>query len=883
MKSLWVCTVAILSLPALLGAELEPRARLDDRHHEFFRQNCIACHGAEKQKGKLRLDQLPFSITNVETADRWQKVLNALNSGDMPPEDSKQPDKNAKVELLDDLANTLVVARKVLSDQGGQITMRRLNRREYKNTIRDLLGVDLDVSELPADGGAGTFDTVGSGLFMSSDQFEQYQALARQALDEAWLRFRSAPQHKKLHLEAEAGTVERVAKSLAERIDGHKRYESWTAEVDAAANRPENRETLENFRKAHPGSTKAIYLFWEKFRGAPSPTHFGFHDAIYADHLGLGQWDHDVPNQTAWLNRPETKSGIFISIYDNAVCPEFQFNVGSDWPPGDYVVRVRIAATDKAPQDRRFVEFGIRGGGGVFSRVSTHQVSGTMADPKTIEIPITIPATGGRSFYFTEIGLHDDFGDKALRIFNEAKQRNGVGPDFNLWIDWVEIEGPFPMRATPLAIETLKSLFNGDGQKFQAADVRGAIERFESCAFRGCAPSPAFVDRLMKVFEMRRASGESFELAIREILSIVLASPHFLYLSEPVDEKQSRELSSLELAARLSYFLWSAPPDEILLDLAMRGELKKPEVLSRQVDRLLENPKSFDFICGFTQQWLNLERLELFQFDTKLYSDFDKSTQAAAREEVFRALAYLMREDQSLTNLLKSDFVVVNGLLANYYGLDGVIGDEFRKVALPKDSPRGGLLGMAAILAMGSNGERTSPVERGAWVLRKLLNDPPPPAPANVPQISRLEGKLLTTRERMRAHQEEPQCASCHRKIDPIGFGLENFNAAGKWRTEDYFQSKNAGKKSWGVDPAGAFHNGPEFKNYFELRDLVAAKPEKFARGFTEALIEYALGRPYGFSDETLAKSIVQHAQRKDFACREFIHALVASTAFQRK
>ena len=184
---------------------------------------------------------------------------------------------------------------------------------------------------------------------------------------------------------------------------------------------------------------------------------------------------------------------------------------------------------------------------------------------------------------------------------------------------------------------------------------------------------------------------------------------------------------------------------------------------------------------------------------------------------------------------------------------------------------------------MGGNGQSTSPVERGAWVLRKLLHDPPPPAPPNVPQLARLGGKLLTTRERLLAHQEQPQCASCHRKIDPIGFGLENFDAAGKWRTEDSYERKGVGQKTWQVDPAAAFHKGPAFKDFFELRDIIASKPEALARGFAEALIEYALGRPVAFSDDDLATGIVRQAHQKDFALREFIHALVASAAFHTK
>jgi hypothetical protein len=197
---------------------------------------------------------------------------------------------------------------------------------------------------------------------------------------------------------------------------------------------------------------------------------------------------------------------------------------------------------------------------------------------------------------------------------------------------------------------------------------------------------------------------------------------------------------------------------------------------------------------------------------------------------------------------------------------------------------------MAAVLAMGSNGEHTSPVERGAWVLRKVLNEPPPPAPANVPALTRLAGKVLTTRERVSAHQEDAQCASCHRKIDPIGFGLENFDAAGLWRTEDSFQARdNDGKplpnakKTWIIDPAGTFHRGPAFRDFNEMREVVASRTDAFARGLTSSLIEYGLGRPCGFSDDALVESIVRRAQKQNFGLREFLHALVQSEAFQSK
>jgi len=370
-------------------------------------------------------------------------------------------------------------------------------------------------------------------------------------------------------------------------------------------------------------------------------------------------------------------------------------------------------------------------------------------------------------------------------------------------------------------------------------------------------------------------------VAIRKPLSMILASPRFLFLKESGQDGAPRALDDLELAVRLSYFLWSSPPDSQLLDLAKEKQLREPAVLRGQVDRLIQDPRAHHFVSGLAHQWLDMERLDFFQFHARDHREFDESMRAAAREEVYQSILHLLRsKDQGqLKHLLNSDYVVINGLLAAHYDLEGVVGDQYRKVSLPDRSPRGGLLGMAAINAMGSDGMESSPVERGAWVLRHLLHSPPPPAPADVPQLSRLDGKPLSKKEKLAAHMEEAQCASCHRKIDPIGFGLENFTAAGKWR-----QKVSEGKKSHPIDASGAFHNGPAFSDYFELKELIASEHDKdFARGFTEALIEYGLGRPFGFTDEDLALGIMSSAKDKDYALSEFIHTLVQTREFQSK
>jgi hypothetical protein len=440
-------------------------------------------------------------------------------------------------------------------------------------------------------------------------------------------------------------------------------------------------------------------------------------------------------------------------------------------------------------------------------------------------------------------------------------------------------------------IRALQPLLDAkDPDAVPASEAKRAVEDFIAAAYRGVPPADGEVERLAEIYAARRGLGAKHEDALIETLVAVLSSPRFLYRAEPGPDDGRRDLNGLEVATRLSYFLWGTAPDAELHRLAESGALLEPAVLKAQTNRLLDDPRSAGFVEPFVAQWLAMDRLDFFQFDLSLYPKFDDSTKEAARREVYETFADLLRANGPLSNLLSADDVVVNGLLADYYGLEGVEGDAFRRVAVPAGSPRGGLLGMAAVHAMGSNGEHTSPVERGAWVLRKLLNDPPPPAPPNVPQLARLAGKSLTTRERVVLHQEEPQCASCHRKIDPIGFGLENFDAVGAWRTTDSSMAINAAgkpdpktKKTWTIDPSGALHGGPAFADFFELRSIVAARPKQFARGFTAALIQYALGRPCGFGDEPLIDSIVDDARSDGFGTRSFIHALVQSQAFRTK
>jgi len=523
-----------------------------------------------------------------------------------------------------------------------------------------------------------------------------------------------------------------------------------------------------------------------------------------------------------------------------------------------------------------------------------------MESPQTIEIPFYFGDADAerhdRKLYIREKGTHDHYLVTRLLAKEGAKQMEiGQGRPYALWVDWLEIERiPDADRVQPPGLATLGDLPLDDETKKPAVPeletVRGVFERFAQETFRGREPGTKFIDGLVRRYETRLSAGDHPVAAFKESLAIVLSSPMFLYLAEPNLETTPRPLTSIELATRLSYFLWGTQPDQELRELAAKGDLARPEVLSAQTKRLLDDPRSRGFSDAFTYQWLGLDRLDFFQVDLVKHRRFDNATKLAARHEIYETVAYLLRENESISNLLKSDFAVINSVLAEYYHIEGVTGDEFRPVKLPDGSPRGGLLGMAAVSLMGGNGDETSPVERGAWVLRKLLNDPPPPAPPNIPQIARLAGKVLTTQERLQLHQEEAQCASCHRRIDPIGMGLENFDAVGAWRIEDtYIVKDDEGKpvegkeKTWTINPSGKLHKGPAFNDYFELRDILASKEEDFARGLTEGLVEYALGRPVGFSDEELITAVVSRSKSENYAFREFIHSIVSSKEFQTK
>ena len=897
LRPLLLSTAVLLSPFSAGAGESAPPAVMPEKHRILFKEHCLKCHGPEKQKGKFRVDDLSFALTNIETAERWQKVLNQLNSGEMPPEEEKQVPNAMKTDFLDELANVMVSTRRSLGDQNGTITMRRLNRREYKNTLRELLGADINTAELPSDTGTGGLDTFGSNLFMSANQFEQYQSLGLQALDEAFARFAAADEQRSLHVEAEDNNV-RIRKNYQEQLDALERATKWAKAVEEAAARPENAEVVTHLR-TESKSDDIFRRSWAKIKGAPSPVDFGFQTVetpadkanralSFGTKTGIG---YMRPYHEHYLKQPHLDTGAYLTISASDLGNDnFTILIPYNWPIGDYTMRVRLGHTPQSTAERRFVEFGFNPRNGL--PLSTHSVSGTIEKPEVIEIPFTLTKEHNNNFdrqiFIREKGTNDHY-LRTRVIFGAGRAKNGIGPELAVWVDWVEIKRVTAAATKAPGLEAL-GIPLGDRANVTIPEVRLAIDRFCTAAFRGAVPPASFVDKLTKIYEVKRKNGAIHSTALKETLATVLAAPMFLYLAEPSQEGVRHPLTGVELANRLSYFLSSGPPDATLLALGKSGELLKPEILKTQTTRLLDAKGSQNLARDFVHQWLGMDRIDFFQVNRILYPRFDDSTKMNARAEVFATFAHLLKNNAPLSDLLKSDYVIVNPVLADFYGIEGVKGDAFQKVRQPANSPRGGLLGMAAIHFMGGNGEHTSPVERGAWVLRKLINDPTPPAPANIPQIARLAGKVLTTRERLSAHQEQAQCASCHRKIDPIGFGLENFDAVGQWRTVDSYQVMDENgkpvpnaKKTWTIEASATLHKGPAFKDFFELRDIVATRQAAFAKGFSGTLVEYALGRPLGFRDEPLIAEMVAAATKEKLGVRAFIYNLVASKEFQTK
>jgi hypothetical protein len=446
-------------------------------------------------------------------------------------------------------------------------------------------------------------------------------------------------------------------------------------------------------------------------------------------------------------------------------------------------------------------------------------------------------------------------------------------------IDRVTIEGPFAATGsgdTPSRrkIFVCKPAAPADEQAC-AGKILSTLHRL---AYRRPVDK-ATLDTLMEFYARGRAGKGSFDSGIESALQFILASPEFLirFEADPSNLAPNAvyRLDDIALASRLSFFLWSSIPDDQLLTLAAQGKLKDPAVLEQQVRRMLEDGRSRSLVANFAEQWLHLRNLRNSGPDLQAFPDFDDNLRQAMKEETTLFFDSIMREDRSVVDLLNADYTFVNERLARHYGIPNVYGSEFRRVRVPSEARRG-LLGQGSILTVTSYPNRTSPVERGKWILTNLLGVPPQPPPPNVPplQESSADGKVLSLRERMEQHRANPVCAGCHRLMDPIGFALENFDGVGHWRTNE------DGAK---IDPSGTLFNSTTLDGAAGLRQALAAQPEVFVGVMTEKMLTYAVGRGIEYYDMPAVRKVVQDARNKDFRFSSIVLGIVKSTPFQMK
>jgi hypothetical protein len=411
----------------------------------------------------------------------------------------------------------------------------------------------------------------------------------------------------------------------------------------------------------------------------------------------------------------------------------------------------------------------------------------------------------------------------------------------------------------------------------EAACAREILSKLARRAYRRPV-TEGDVRALFTLYDDGRKDG-GFEAGIAMALSKILVSPEFLFRIERDPSNAAPEsayrLSDLELASRLSFFLWSSMPDDELLDVAVRGRLQDPAVLDQQVRRMLGDARSQTLVSNFAGQWLFLRNMRLVQPDVETFTDFDENLRESFQKETELFIGSTLREDRSVLDLLTADYTFLNERLARHYQIPNVYGSHFRRVTL-RDEARKGLLGQGSILTVTSYANRTSPTLRGKWVLENILGAPPPPPPPNIPSLrpTNDSGKVLSLREQMAQHRTNPVCATCHSRMDPIGFALDNFNAIGKWRTTD------AGAV---IDASGTLPDGAQFNGPAELRKILLRRPEEFVTTVTEKLLTYGLGRGVEYYDIPAVRKIVREAAPGQYRWSSLIVGIAKSTPFQMR
>ena len=491
-----------------------------------------------------------------------------------------------------------------------------------------------------------------------------------------------------------------------------------------------------------------------------------------------------------------------------------------------------------------------------------------------IRVPVTAgPHQVGVTFLKNSSSLIETARQPLQSRFNERRH-----PRMTPAISQVSVTGPYePQGADNTPSRRRIFVCRPTDPSEEQACAKKILSTLTRRAYRRSI-SEADLERPM-AFYREGKSERDFDAGIGKALSAVLINPEFLFRVEVDPDKTAAgaayRISDLELASRLSFFLWSSLPDDALLDSAIRGELRRPDVLDRHVRRMLADPRSYNLASNFAGQWLRLRNVTSVDPNVRLYPDFDDNLRQAFRLETELFVDSVVREDRSVLDLLRADYTFLNERLAKHYGIPNVYGSRFRRVELGRDSRRGGLLRQGSILAVSSYATRTSPVLRGVWVLSNIVGAPPPPPLPNVPALDGNVPANLPVRERMAAHRASPVCASCHRTIDPVGFTLENFDAVGRWRDNE--------GDSGPIDVSGTLPGLGDVNGVAGLEEALLRRPELFAATLTEKLLTFALGRGVEYYDAPAVRKILREAQPGGYHFSSLILGIVNSAPFQMR
>jgi len=747
----------------------------------LFRQYCAGCHNNKVNTAGLSFDGAdPANVGG--SAGFWEKVLQKLQTGQMPPAGLPKPTPEIRQATVRYLETELDRAAK-LHPNPGSPTIHRLNRAEYSNAVRDLLALDIKPgNSLPPDDSGYGFDNIGDVLSMSPVLVERYLSVARQ--------------------------VARLA-------------------------------------VGNPDVKPAIDVF-----------------------DGLGEVRTGAKGQRAGRNDRLSKDLPFDSVGGLS----FQYTFPVD---GEYVFTIKTARPNSgfgetAPpvglifEQRVPVKAGVRHVGLTFMR------SDALAE--------TLPGAGrggggGRGGPAPPTAHLDLRLDGArLKLYDMPEGQRGRE------INELDIAGPYNVTG-PGDSASRRRIFAC--RPSTAADEMPCARKILSTLSRQAFRRPvtaADLTPLMAFYEDGRKDG-AFDDGIEAALRAMLVSPEFLFRIErdPASAAPGSvyRVSDLELASRLSFFLWSSAPDEELLTAAEHGKLKDSAVLLQQVSRMLDDPKSKAFVENFTGQWLLLRNIDQIKPDVEQFPAFDESLRRSFRRETESLFSYILRQNRPATELIDANYTFLDARLAEFYGIPGVYGSRFRRVELT-DSNRGGLLGQGSILTATSYPTRTSVVLRGKWVLENLLGSPPPPPPPDVPALElHAKGRQLSVREAMEAHRANPVCASCHARMDPIGFALENYDGIGAWR-----KAENGAP----IDASGKLPDGSQFNGPAGLKKLLlTGHRDEFVATFAEKLLTYALGRGVEAPDRPALRQIIRDADREKLTVAALIRAIVQSPPFQMR